>query len=373
MLACVFVGCSSPSAPTPVDATWTSRPTPSSAADAGASVDAANPDDVPEPVCALTGAPASTPGDVLVFSDEFDGTSVDTKKWNVGSGKRGPSSVINTTSPANATLAEGALRIRVDDTSTDPRYPYTSGYIESLGTFARTYGKVEFRARFPYAAGVWHAMWGRAWFESFPEIDIEILNTAAVPRSQVYFVNHWAAPPIPADQRRSYVTFSDTDVSTFHTYTVSWTPNHLEWAMDGVTKMQTTGQGVPTKPVYWIMNSWVGGWAGPPPVTTLMPVTFEVDYFRVYRVDGLIADPEIHLVNPADHYARTDAIRVAAANFDEVCAHVEMYDGGALVNTTSTAPYRFSLARLASGPHALMFVATDGARRTSTTLQTRIQ
>jgi len=88
VLACALAGCSSPSDPTPVDATWSSKPT--THTDAGSNVDAAIPDDVPEPVCTLTGAPSSTPGDVLVYSDEFDGTSVDTKKWNVGSGKRGP-------------------------------------------------------------------------------------------------------------------------------------------------------------------------------------------------------------------------------------------------------------------------------------------
>ncbi len=273
----------------------------------------------------------------------------------------------------NVTVGGGSLTVHVDQTSTDPAYPYASGYIESLGKFARTYGKVEFRARFPYAAGVWHAMWGRAWFESFPEIDFEILNTAAVARSQVYFVNHWAAPPIPADDRRKYVTFSDVDVSAFHTYTVSWKPGLLEWAIDGVPKMQSNGPGVPTKPVYWIINSWVGGWAGNPPPSTAMPVTFEVDYVRVYRVDGLIADPLIHVVNPAAAYARTDTIKIGAANFDESCAHVEMYDGDTLLRTTAAVPYQFSLAKLAPGAHKLRFVATDGTRRTTAELDAQIK
>jgi beta-glucanase (GH16 family) len=372
VLVGVAAGCSSPTAA--VDKSWTEKPSVTSVQDAGtATADAAPPDEPPEQLCTLTGPPTSTPGDVLVFADEFEGADVDAKKWNIGAGKRGPTTVINTTSPTNATVRDGSLFIRVDNTSTDPTYPYTAGYIESLGKFARTYGRVEFRARFPYAAGVWHALWGRSWFEAFPEIDVEILNTAAVAHSQVYFVNHWAAPPIPADERRTFVTFSDTDVSTFHTYSVSWKPGMLEWAIDGVTKMQSDPRGVPTKPVYWIINSWVGGWAGTPPSTTTMPVTFEVDYVRVYRVDGLIADPEVHVVNPAPQYARTDAIKIAAANFDEACAHVEMYDGDTLVRTTSAAPYQFSLARLTAGAHNLRFVATDGTRTTTTALDAQIK
>lgn len=376
LLASFAAACSSTNAAVP-PSSQTDEPVATAVADAGtgadAGVDAALPPEPPEDLCVLDGPPTTTPGEVLVFSDEFDGTAVDDKKWNVGAGKRGPSNVMNTTSPSNVTVHDGLLTIRVDQTSTDPAYPYASGYIESLGKFARTYGKIEFRARFPYAAGVWHALWGRAWFEAFPEIDVEILNTAAVPRSQVYFVNHWAAPPIPADDRRKYVTFSDVDVSAFHTYTISWTPGLVEWAIDGVTKMQSNGPGVPTKPVYWIINSWVGGWAGTPPPATTMPVTFDVDYLRIYRKDGLIADPVMHVASTATTFARTEKLTIAVANFDEACAHVEMYDGETLVRTTAAVPYRFSLARLAPGAHKLRFVATDGARSTTAEIDAQIK
>lgn len=370
-LTAIASGCSSTDASP--DTSWTARPSLSAIADAGSDVQEILPDDPPEVLCVLTGPPTSAPGDVLVYKDEFDGTVVDETRWTLASGKRGPSEVINTTSPSNVVVRDGTLSVRVDRTPSDPTYSYVAGYIDSLGKFARTYGKVEFRARFPYTAGVWHAMWGRPWFESFPEIDIEILNTAAVTRSQLYFVNHWAAPPIPADDRRKFAKLDDIDLTSFHTYTVSWTPGLLEWAIDGVTKMQSDGPGVPKKPVYWIINSWVGGWGGTPPDSTKTPITFEVDYMRVYRVDGLIADPAIHIVNTATEYARKDAIRVAVANFDEACAHVEMYDGDTLVRTTSAAPYRFSLARLTPGAHKLTFVATDGARRTTTQLDVKIR
>ena len=327
---------------------------------------------VPEPLCALGGPPAATAGEVLVHSDDFAGSAVDPLKWNVASGIRGPAGVLNSTSPANAVVAGGLLSIVSERNGADLMRPYVSGYMESLGKFARTYGKYEFRARFPYAAGVWFAMWGRSWAEPFPEIDIEVLNKGSVGHSQLYFVNHWAAPPLPAPERRTFAMLEDIDVSKFHVYTVNWRPGFLEWSVDGVAKMQADPRGIPDLPVFWIINAWVGDWAGSPTDATPFPVTFQVDYMKVYRVDGLVANPEIKILRPLQKYARTEVIEVAVANFDEACAHVAMYDGGRLVRTTSTVPARFPLSELAPGQHTISFVATDGVRRTESSMVTQV-
>lgn len=352
--------------------TWTSRPGGADAGSADAATHATEPEPVPEQLCVLTGPPTSTPGEALVAGDEFDGTTVDTSKWNLVTGKRGSSNVLNTMTPANASVRDGSLFV-LTDRATDATAAYHSAFLDSLGRSARTYGRTEFRARFPYAAGVWFALWGRAWFTAFPEIDIEILNKGSVGHSQLYFVNHWAAEPIPADQRRSFKMLDDVDLSQWHTYSVLWKPGMLEWSIDGVPKLQSTGQGVPTLPIYWMINGYVGGWAQPPLPATKFPVTFEVDYMRVYRVDGLIADPVMQIANPATTYKKANVITVALANYDEACAHVEMYDGDKLFWTTSTAPYKFRLNRLSVGAHKLTFVATDGVRKTTTTADVQIQ
>jgi len=348
-------------------------PPASDALSANGSIDS-EPLELPELLCALTGPPKTTSADTVVFGDEFDGAAVDNKKWSLISGRRGSDNVLNSMAPTNAAVRAGSLVIASDRaSSSDSTYPYRSALLDSLGKYARTYGRVEFRARFPFAAGVWFAMWGRAWFAAFPEIDVEILNKGSVGHSQLYFVNHWAAPPIPADERRSFKMLEDVDLTEFHTYSVLWKPGLLEWAVDGVPKMQSKGRGVPTKPVYWMINGFVGGWAGNPDATTRFPVTFEVDYMRVYRVDGLIADPEINVANPSTKYSRKASVEVAVANFDEACAHIEMYDGDTLVRTTSAAPYRFKLSRLTRGNHQLTFVATDGVRKTTTKLEAWVE
>ncbi len=372
LLVSLIAGCSSVTA----DGGDEVRPVASTAGDASHTDRA--PEAPSESLCTLAGPPPVTPGDVLVHGDDFSGSAVDPLKWNIASGYRGHGTILNTTSPDNAVVSQGFLSFVTRRNPADgiarggPNYPYVSAYVDSLGKFARTYGKIEFRARFPYVPGVWYALWGRPWSQSFPEIDIEVLNVDSVGHSRLYFVNHWAAPPLPAPERRTFRMMEDIDVSQFHVYTVNWRPGFLEWSVDGVAKMQADPRGIPDLPVFWILNGWVGGWAGDPTDRTPFPSTFEVDYVRVYRVDGLVGEPALRLVKPLARYTRTNTLEIAAANFDESCAHVAMYDGDALVRTTSTAPFRFPLSMLAPGQHKLSFVATDGVRRTSMTLDIQI-
>jgi len=364
LLMTIAGGCGSPSAEDV-------KPIPSSDAGSDASNDAADPgaaaskDAQPAELCALTGPPKSGPGDILVYNDEFDGATLDPLRWTVASGPTGHGTVASHASPNNTLLRAGALHI-VSDRSASGEAPYVTGHIDSLGKFARTYGKIEFRARFSKAQGVWSAIWGRPWKTAFPELDIEIVYRRGA--SEVYFVNHWAEPPLPADERPTFTMMKDVDVTQFHTYSIVWKPGSLVYQIDGVTKLEATPRGVPDAPVYWIINGWVGGWVGAPTAETPFPHTFDVDYVRVYRVDGVIAAPEIRLLTSATTFARGSAVGVAIANFDEACAHVEMYDGDALVRKKSAPPYLFSLSGLAPGRHALAFVATDGVRSTRSTL-----
>ena len=107
-------------------------------------------------LCKLVGPPAKTTGDVLVYAEDFNGAAVDPVKWNIANAYKGHADVMNTSLPANAVVHDGMLSMVTTKTN-DPTYPYASGYIDTLGKFSRTYGKVEFRARFQFAAGIWSA------------------------------------------------------------------------------------------------------------------------------------------------------------------------------------------------------------------------
>lgn len=360
-LVCIASACA-PSDP-PAVPSVTTAPIDAPSPDAGreASVDAPP----PPPACTLVGPPAASAGETLVWSDEFSGDTIDTQKWYVHTAYEGRGDILNTFSRDAISVYDGALHVTASATPEDAVHPYRSGRLDTFGRFSRTYGKMEFRARFPAARGVWYAVWGRPSTALFPEIDVEILGNDA---SQVWLVNHWAAEPLPPDQRRKYVTVDKVDVTTFHVYSVVWKPSLLEWQIDGKPYLQSTDVGVPATPVSWTINGWVGGW-GRTDTTPEVPATFEVDYIRVYRLDGLIAAPTIRVLNPRAQYsAHADSLDVEPANFDEACFHVEVYEGDSLIETLRPWPYRFRPTSLGPGRHVLTFVATDGVRRAATTL-----
>lgn len=328
------------------------------------------------PLCALAGPPAATSDDVLVWSDEFDGARVDASRWNVLDGAERLSTVVSTFARDHVSVANGSLFVTTTKGATDPSFAYTTGRVDTANHFARTYGRMDVRARFPIAPGVWYAVWARPWATSYPEIDIEVL-AKTVP--EVWFVNHWTGGDLPPDQRRKALKVAGVDPTVFHVYSVVWRPGILEWYVDG-EKLMDSDRGVPTTPIHWTINAWVGGWGGTPTDATPFPTSFEVDYIRMYRVGGLVGEPAIRLTeftrpggapyNVPPYHARTDAIELEVANFDEACFHVEMREGGRLLAILDRPPFRFPLDVMPTGRHELTFVATDGVRQATATAVT---
>jgi beta-glucanase (GH16 family) len=254
-------------------------------------------------------------------------------------------------------------------TPTDPVFPYTTGYVLTEGRFAQTYGKIEFRMRGQYAPGLWYAVWGRPWIHQVPEFDVELLAENV---NQVWFVNHWDVPPLPADDRRAFVTVEGLDVTEFHTYAITWTKDLVEWRIDDKPYMRATGKGVAHEPLFWTINAWVGGWAGAPSTSTSFPAGFEVDYFRIYRPREWPSDPAIRVATSQKDYYLADTLDVHLADFDRG-ARVEVWEGGRLRDTIAGPPFRFPLAGLTRAQHDLTFVGTDGARRASTDFSVLVQ
>ena len=98
-----------------------------------------------------------------VWSDEFNGTSVDTTKWSfesgTGSGGWGNNELEYYTSRTNnAYVTNGVLHIRAQIETTNG-FHYTSARMKTQGHFAKKYGRFEFRAKLPHGQGYWPALW----------------------------------------------------------------------------------------------------------------------------------------------------------------------------------------------------------------------
>ncbi|TPG16534.1 glycoside hydrolase family 16 protein [Sphingomonas koreensis] len=159
---------------------------------------------------------------------------------------------------------------------------YSSGLISSRASFAQQYGYFEMRARWSAGKGLWPAFWllpaDGGWP---PEIDI-VEAHGDKPRTAFQSVHSSQAPSVTRK-----VPIAGTG-QEFHTYGALWTPQAIDYFIDG-TKTAT----IPTppdmnRPMYIVANLAVGGhWPGNPDAGTSFPASIEIDYIRAWS----FADP----------------------------------------------------------------------------------
>lgn len=212
------------------------------------------------------------------FQDEFEGRTLDTRKWNVQypSGR----TELQYYAPDAFHVEDGVLRIEAKRAKREA-YDYASGVITTLGTFSQTYGYFEIRAKVPHGKGLWPAFWLMPADRTVwpPEIDVfEILGHDT---HTVYMSNHWERPD--GEHKRQTESFTGPDFSEdFHTFGVAWKPSEIIWYVDDVERARSRRK-VSAEPMFVLANLAVGGdWPGVPDATTNFPSYFEIDYIRVY-------------------------------------------------------------------------------------------
>src|SRR6185436_6431162 len=98
-----------------------------------------------------------------VWSDEFNGTSVDSTTWvfetGNGSGGWGNNEREYYTSRTNNAYVAGGLLHIVARQESMGGFPYTSARMKTQGHYSKKYGRFEFRAKLPPGVGCWPALW----------------------------------------------------------------------------------------------------------------------------------------------------------------------------------------------------------------------
>ena len=238
----------------------------------------------------------------LVWSDEFDGTSVNPTKWtyDIGNGSNGWGNnelQYYTSRPTNVYVAGGLLHIVARREV--PKYngfDYTSAKLKTQGLFSKKYGRFEFRARLPQGQGYWPALWMMprdsaygGWAAS-GEIDV-MENRGSTPTITGGTIHYGGSWPNNVYSGAEYVFPGGGVATDFHTYMLDWGTNYMKWYVDGVlyqtqTSWYSAGNPYPApfdQPFYLIMNLAVGGnYGGNPDGTTVFPGEVQVDYVRVY-------------------------------------------------------------------------------------------
>lgn len=229
----------------------------------------------------------------LVWSDEFNGTSLNASNWiaetGTGSGGWGNNELqYYTNRSQNLQVTGGNLVI----TALKENYggmQYTSARIKTQGLKSFTYGKIEARIKLPSGQGLWPAFWmlgdnisSVGWPRS-GEIDImERVNY----ESNVHGTVHWDANGYASFGRAS----GPLDFNQYHVYSIEWDANYIRWFVDGIQFNEIliqNGTGNTEefqKPFFILLNMAVGGnWPGSPNGSTPFPSQMLVDYVRVYQ------------------------------------------------------------------------------------------
>jgi beta-glucanase (GH16 family) len=238
----------------------------------------------------------------LLYSDEFNGTSLDRTRWVTcywwdrgGCTNRG-NHELQWYLPGNVTVTGGHLRLRAERSNVDARdgnrYAYTSGLISTGRDVAQLtppprfefqYGYAEMRARLPAGRGLFPAFWMLpSDHDSLPEIDImEVLGHQP---SVLYTYFHFADALKHHKSQHGIVDAPDLSAG-WHVFGVDWEPDRIVWYLDGIERWRYDDAGrVPHEPMYLLINLAVGGtWPGSPDSSTRWPAEMTVDYVRVWK------------------------------------------------------------------------------------------
>ena len=252
----------------------------------------------------------------LVWSDEFNGTSLNMNNWNYNIGNSGTDGKnpgwgnneleYYTDSEKNVSVSDGTLKITaIEEKTVDPKnskvtYSYTSGRITTAGKQDFQYGRMEARIKLPSLKGVWPAFWmlgvnqkGWPWCG---EIDIlEAWNTISFAQGAFHW-NAGVGDDSPYDNKyvsgqlnASYSRYNWYDKTQWHIYAVEWDNEYIHYFVDDVefykvniSTADKKDEGM--KSYYFLLNMAVGGnLPGVAPDAGTLPATMEVDYVRAYQ------------------------------------------------------------------------------------------
>lgn len=243
----------------------------------------------------------------LVWSDEFDGTELDTfSKWSyqVGDGTseglpRGwGNGELQWYTDQNTKVEDGMLTITARKETVEPGFQYTSSRIRTKYRAEWTYGRMEMRAKVPIGKGLWPAFW---MLPSDPFIygtwaasgEIDIMEYIGSEPDTVFGTIHYGGQwPGNSFTGEEYKLPSGRFSDDFHEFAIEWEENEIRWYVDDIlyatqTEWNSTGGPYPAPfdvDFHFLLNLAVGGnLPGAPNNETEFPAEYMIDYVRVYK------------------------------------------------------------------------------------------
>lgn len=243
-------------------------------------------------------SPVLYPSMKSVWSDEFEGTSLNLQSWTYDIGDGCPNLCdwgnnelqLYGDQPSVINVSGGNLTIRaINDNGI-----YRSARIKTKGKVELTYGRIDIRAKLPKGKGVWPAMWmlgSNIDTNPWPGCgEIDIMELIGSEPSTVHGTVHYqdnATKGYRTSTGSTTIT-GETFADKFHVFSAVWDRGRIDWYLDnklyGSFNYPAESGSIFRLPYYFLMNVAVGGrWPGSPDNTTVFPQEMVIDYIRVFQ------------------------------------------------------------------------------------------
>ena len=174
---------------------------------------------------------------------------------------------------------------------------YTSARVVSRGLAEWTYGRIDVKAKLPKGVGMWPAIWmlGENRTEvGWPECgEIDIMEHVGFEKDSIFGTIHTKAYNHMIGTQKGKKIFIDKPYDDFHVFSLEWTPDKIDFLLDGVVynhienEHKTTAEWPFDQNFYLILNVAVGGGLGGKKGIdeSVFPQQMQVDYVRVYQTE----------------------------------------------------------------------------------------
>ncbi|CAI8312952.1 MAG: Beta-glucanase [Owenweeksia sp. TMED14] len=243
-------------------------------------------------------SPLSYPGKSLVWSEEFDQSSLDMNSWNYETGGYWFNNELQyyRGGTANTALQNGKLVITAKKETYQNR-EHTSARLTTEGKVEYKYGRIDVRGKFPKGQGIWPAIWllgndhSSVGWPACGELDmVELLGHT--PQTVHGSINYGPQGNSWAHTKTSTYSLSGEDFSDkYHVFSVLWKENSIQYYVDDNLYATYTPNNIVSGQAwrfnhsfFFILNIAVGGdWPGNPDQTTVFPQQMLIDYIRIFQ------------------------------------------------------------------------------------------
>lgn len=236
----------------------------------------------------------------LVWADEFDNsglldpshcgydTEANATGWYNGELQYYAAARIETTKVADDKLTITVRKERLSAQADYGGQAYSSGRLITHGKHQWTYGHFEMRAKLPCGNGPWPSFWmlGAAPLPWPEPGEIDIMEQTSARPNAIKGTIHTKAT------EGTWGIGGQTDIEDacgrFHTYHATWTPDEITIG-DGTAFFAYPNTGANSarwpfdKPFYLLVNLAIGGEGGGSVDDTIFPVSYVIDFIRVYQ------------------------------------------------------------------------------------------